>query len=564
MSLPPAQVAHAKQLLNDWLPLYPYDREIPWVNEKARVVRAESEDEWLRAFRGSTTLTLAQVTELIDWKWSSTHRRHGPVRRAVEADWPHAQRCIQNALALAPTDPDRAVDALRGPSGKAAKRPSSRPGLREWDTSTASVVLMACFPGSYTVADSRALRSVRRIEGESAEKAAKMGSHFPRQDWRSYLMFCRALRDELGRSLREIDRALGHPMAAIARDAERVIMEFWEAIPRRRVVHLRGVSAEAVELAVEAAGNGPALITYTATDLDGVPDTVSSLLAELDRAARGLIVQWLPRVRDLGGPSDEVRAAVHALAHKQAHEMDVPSALVTDLADRAMTGQNRTSLAAEVRADGLAKVIARSYGQDRLILLVDGPPRLTQGKAEVVTSACDWLVHHAPADVWLTGDVWKAVDRVVSVDVHLPADVAAIDVSKSVTDEEAAPRVTYPPVSGQPRWDSPAELALEDALARRPWAYGRAWNETYRFHPMANPIRIDLMWFAERCVVEVDGPEHRGMARFESDRRRDVLLQLDGFAVLRFTNRQIDHDVEAVVSQIERFITGRRTLTPGG
>jgi len=81
---------------------------------------------------------------------------------------------------------------------------------------------------------------------------------------------------------------------------------------------------------------------------------------------------------------------------------------------------------------------------------------------------------------------------------------------------------------------------------------------------MANPIRVDLMWSAEKCVVEVDGPEHRGMARFELDRRRDVRLQLDGFAVLRFTNRQIDHDVEAVVSQIERFISGRRTLTPGG
>jgi hypothetical protein len=44
-------------------------------------------------------------------------------------------------------------------------------------------------------------------------------------------------------------------------------------------------------------------------------------------------------------------------------EVDVPSAFLTDLADRATTGQDRTSLAAEVRADGLrSQIIARSYG----------------------------------------------------------------------------------------------------------------------------------------------------------------------------------------------------------
>ncbi|WP_235489834.1 DUF559 domain-containing protein, partial [Frankia sp. AvcI1] len=53
-------------------------------------------------------------------------------------------------------------------------------------------------------------------------------------------------------------------------------------------------------------------------------------------------------------------------------------------------------------------------------------------------------------------------------------------------------------------------------------------------------------------------PEHRGVAHYESDRRRDAELVLDGFAVLRFTNDQVLDDVDAVASQIERCVEARR------
>jgi len=61
-------------------------------------------------------------------------------------------------------------------------------------------------------------------------------------------------------------------------------------------------------------------------------------------------------------------------------------------------------------------------------------------------------------------------------------------------------------------------------------------------------------------VVELDGPEHRGAVQFEADRRRDVRLQLDGFAVLRFTNAQIRYELTLVLSQLERFINYRRAV----
>jgi very-short-patch-repair endonuclease len=83
-------------------------------------------------------------------------------------------------------------------------------------------------------------------------------------------------------------------------------------------------------------------------------------------------------------------------------------------------------------------------------------------------------------------------------------------------------------------------------------------------HKLANLIRVDLLWAEERCVVEVDGPDHCGVLKFEADRRRDVNLQLEGFAVLRFTNDQILGDVATVRSQIERFIQSRRTAKQYG
>ena len=44
------------------------------------------------------------------------------------------------------------------------------------------------------------------------------------------------------------------------------------------------------------------------------------------------------------------------------------------------------------------------------------------------------------------------------------------------------------------------------------------------------------MWRDERLVVEVDGYRyHRSPSRFESDREKDVTLELKGWRVLRFT-----------------------------
>ncbi|THJ48292.1 DUF559 domain-containing protein [Candidatus Frankia alpina] len=112
---------------------------------------------------------------------------------------------------------------------------------------------------------------------------------------------------------------------------------------------------------------------------------------------------------------------------------------------------------------------------------------------------------------------------------------------------------------GRPHPASRAEQWLERALSRHAWARGRAWNQPHRSGPLTALIYVDLAWFAERVVVEVDGPEHRAMAHYERDRWRDNELGLERFTVLRFTNDAVLGDLDLVINQIERCITARRT-----
>jgi very-short-patch-repair endonuclease len=54
------------------------------------------------------------------------------------------------------------------------------------------------------------------------------------------------------------------------------------------------------------------------------------------------------------------------------------------------------------------------------------------------------------------------------------------------------------------------------------------------------PYLIDFLWPAERLIVETDGYDAHGhRLAFEDDRARDVDLQARGYAVLRFTWRQV-------------------------
>ncbi|MFD0886397.1 endonuclease domain-containing protein, partial [Streptosporangium algeriense] len=118
-------------------------------------------------------------------------------------------------------------------------------------------------------------------------------------------------------------------------------------------------------------------------------------------------------------------------------------------------------------------------------------------------------------------------------------------------------------VAGRPHPGSSVEAVLERALSAHAWAAGRAWNQTYQPHPLANPIRLDLLWQAERCVVELDGPEHRSPDHLAEDRLRDGRLIEDGYKVIRFTNERVLTDMPAVLRELKRFLHTRRAPHEG-
>ncbi len=114
------------------------------------------------------------------------------------------------------------------------------------------------------------------------------------------------------------------------------------------------------------------------------------------------------------------------------------------------------------------------------------------------------------------------------------------------------------PLRGRPNAFSRAEQRLEDHLARAPWATGRAWNQTWSSGALANSIRVDLIWSREKCVVELDGPDHLNTDKYAADRVRDRALQREGFLVLRYTNDEVLGDVARILDELERFLEDRR------
>lgn len=363
---------------------------------------------------------------------------------------------------------------------------------------------------------------------------------------------------------------MSSPMSAGAQSAR----PWWDVAPTSQVSYLAGVDPESLSLALDPPpASGLCAVWYHPGQGMALRDHVALLLQELDRAAVALFPRWLPGAQRLSGPRHLGVAAVRALAAERAARSRNFGPFLTDLAVRSLRGSvgQGTRLPAEVRAAGLVRVIADAYGRDAATLIVVLPPGLGAADEQALVAAAEWFVQHGHVTVWLVGAALTACDRVRRVWIELPGWLAEL-VAETDRDDVAPPDsptppaapfagdsiITYPPVSGLPRADSPAELALERVLATHEWARDRRWNTVVECHVLAKPYRLDLFWPDEGLNVEVDGPDHRGRLKFAEDRRRDVQLQLLGHDVLRFTNEDVLSDVHAVVRRIERLLSARR------
>ncbi|MFF0572728.1 DUF559 domain-containing protein [Streptosporangium saharense] len=285
-----------------------------------------------------------------------------------------------------------------------------------------------------------------------------------------------------------------------------------------------------------------------------VRETVAEILDALEKAVTGLYPAWLPEAADLTGPGGLALPAVRELARRKVRGRRDLAVFLADLAARSLAAGRlrlpRPSVPVETRAEGLAMAFSASFGRSHTVVLATVPEGLSPVGEEALVAAGEWLTHRENLGLWLTGAPLRAVDRVpvLTIGEYGPA---APSVAGSVA------------VAGRPHPGSSVEAALERALSAHAWAAGRAWNQTYQPHPLVNPIKVDLLWQAERCVVELDGREHRTPNHLAEDRLRDERLIEDGYAVIRFTNERVLTDMPAVLRELKRFLRSRREKHEG-
>jgi very-short-patch-repair endonuclease len=81
---------------------------------------------------------------------------------------------------------------------------------------------------------------------------------------------------------------------------------------------------------------------------------------------------------------------------------------------------------------------------------------------------------------------------------------------------------------------------------------GRLNGHKFRRQHAIDRFIVDFFCRAAALIIEIDGPIHEQQA--EQDQERQQLLTELGFQFLRFTNDQVLHHLEDVLSQIIRAI----------
>lgn len=181
-----------RRFLRQWHRRYPYP--VAWVDDRANKQMRKSESRWLAQFSGAEVLKRREVTALLSWR--SAHRPALLAEASAGIDgpaaWGHARRRIRKALAE--PSPSAALDLLLGEEG----------GIPGWGPVAASVVLAACRPDTFVVADERCLRSLGALE----RYTVRADGAFERADWLPYLAAVRDLVVMSELSARQVVRAL--------------------------------------------------------------------------------------------------------------------------------------------------------------------------------------------------------------------------------------------------------------------------------------------------------------------------------------------------------------------
>ena len=312
------------------------------------------------------------------------------------------------------------------------------------------------------------------------------------------------------------------------------------------------------EVAESTRGLEAAILTVAVSGASlGRSDLTEQVVDALSVAVTGTYPAWLPGAEHLAGPGGAGLAAVRAMCERAAAGSDLFGPFLLAAAEAALHGRplSVAEFARETAVRQARKLILRSYGYERLVVMVELAGTWTAAQIEVAEANALWLAGPGELGVWLFGRPTARMTRVPR---------SSLPDGSPTSELPAAARPPYvTPPRGRPNPSSRAEQRLEAHLARTQWATGRAWNRTWQSGVLANPIRVDLVWMREKCVVELDGSDHLDSDKYAADRARDRALQRAGFLVLRYTNDEVLGDVARVLDELEGFLRDRRRSTAG-
>ena len=106
---------------------------------------------------------------------------------------------------------------------------------------------------------------------------------------------------------------------------------------------------------------------------------------------------------------------------------------------------------------------------------------------------------------------------------------------------------------------SVAEATLFEALEATPATAGRfRLNESLSVRFGSAAAEIDLLSRGDRIAIEIDGIHHFADPDcYRRDRRKDLLLQTQGFVVVRLLAEDVVRDVRSAVTAVSQVLAYR-------
>lgn len=315
----------------------------------------------------------------------------------------------------------------------------------------------------------------------------------------------------------------------------------------------QGYSIAELQEVADGAGVATIALVIEQAEPSSIPEFV---LNQIEIATIALFPAWLQEAAGIETRGGAGREALAALARAAAGQTDLFGPYLLAISDAALC-KSPEALAGRFASQTVIrecyKLFCRAYRTDQVALILDLGIRADFEAASAAQEAALWIAAQDAFSIWLCGTNLSQISRVPIETKVDQTNSAAIPV------RYPSPVLQVTPLAGRPNPLSKTETRVEAYLCRYSWARGRAWNATWSSGALGNPIRIDILWEAERLAIELDGLDHLEPTKYANDRARDRALQFAGFTMLRFTNQEIADDISRIASEIERFLTQARS-----